>query len=255
MIYIFGRFGYLGRNLIPYLVQRGHDVVGIGRSDPMPNFCADDCVINCACAGWMPWEEPDVNRMVGSNAILPLQIATRLNGANMIHMGASVEWLKPNIPYSWTKRLASEALKRMGCAHICYVYTIFGGKDPAKFRFMDSFIEAVKTGKPYTLTEPFGTRDWVHVDRICEGIESLITNRDYNNRGYTEHHFGTGHARRFTDILKMTTEIIGHYPLNIGVERSHVYSIWSGANPAFFVDTLYEDLGRELLKQGGEKCG
>jgi len=243
MIYVFGRFGYLGRNLIPYLEKRGYEVVGVGRLDPMPNFEPQDCAINCACAGWMPWEEPDVRRMVESNAVLPLRIATQLNGANMIHMGASVEWLRPSLPYSWTKRLASEALERMKCAHICHVYTIFGGKDPAKFRFMDSFIEAVKKDKHYVLTEPFGTRDWMHVDRICEGIEALINSRDHG-----VHHFGSGKTRTFFDIYKMAQDITGKELNNVQIVRSHVYSIWRGAEPAFFNDTLFEDLKREIMK-------
>jgi nucleoside-diphosphate-sugar epimerase len=243
MIYVFGRFGYLGRNLIPYLEQRGYEVEGVGRLDAMPNFCADDCVINAACAGWMPWEEPDVNRMVESNAILPMAIAARLNGANMIHMGASVEWQRPDLTYSWTKRLATDALTRLGCAHICHVYTIFGGKDPAKFRFMDSFIEAVRTGRDYTLTEPLGTRDWMHVDRICEGIESLVTNRDHKI-----HHFGTGITRKFIDILDMARLITGDLLLNIQVANNRDGVIWGGADPPFFKDTLFEDLKREIMK-------
>lgn len=242
-IYVFGRFGYLGRNLIPYLERKGYDVAGVGRSDPMPKFSPDDCVVNAACAGWMPWDEPDVNKMLHSNAFLPLKISTKLNGANYIHMGASVEWLRPDLPYSWTKRMASEALERLKCAHICHVYTIFGGKDPAKFRFMDSFIDAVKTGKRYVLTEPFGTRDWVHVDRICEGIESLLYDRDH-----ATHHFGSGKTRTFLDIYKMAKDITGKELDNVQIVRSHVYSIWKGAQPPFFKDTLYEDLKGELCE-------
>lgn len=240
-VYVWGRFGYLGRNLIPYLEDMGYDVCGIGRKDPFPKMCAEDCAINCACAGWMPWDEPDAWDMWESNAVLPGRIARALNGANMIHMGASVEWLRPDLAYSWTKAQASETLRRMKCAHVCYVYTIFGGKDPAKFRFMDSFIDAVKAGKEYTLTEPYGTRDWMHVSRICDGIEQLI-----GNRRHAEHHFGSGKTRRFIDILKIAKDMTGKRLNNIWIENGKYSTLWLGAKPPYFTDTLEEDLRREL---------
>lgn len=240
MIYVFGRFGYLGRNLIPFLENKGWDVYGIGRKDKWPKFRPEDTVINCACAGWMPWDEPDKWDMWESNAVLPGRIAKELNGANMIHMGASVEWLKPDIPYSWTKAQASETLLKMKCAHVCYVYTIFGGKDPARFRFMDSFIEAVKTGKPYTLTEPYGTRDWMHVDRICEGIESLVNDRDHR-----QHHFGSGVTRKFIDVLKLAKEVTGKPLDNIKISKAYNCTVWQGAKPPFFKDSFVNDFTKE----------
>jgi nucleoside-diphosphate-sugar epimerase len=250
MIYVFGHKGNIGSSLVKHLGDR-YDVVGVGRSDKMPVFTRHDIIINAAVHGWHLWERTDAWTTLETNFDLPLNIALHLNGAQMIQLGASFEFLNPDVPTFKLKRRACEYLRELATLtnkniRIVYIYTSFGGTRP-QWRFLDKLIHCAVTGEIMTITTPNATRDWVHMDRICQGIESL-----FNENGFRTHHFATGRPKSMLRAVGLVEGILGRKLDNIVVEYNDEGTQWTKAGEPFFEDTFIEDVKRELEEV---RCG
>jgi len=190
MIYVIGKSGYIGRSLLEYFGEA--EAVGIGRCDPWPEFGQNDCIVNCAAYGWNPGQD-SFEECIETNILLPLQLEKARNGAGMIYFASGMQKHRPEIPYSLTKNVATRLLE--GKAHILILYTVYGGKYDPPWRFMGTFLRAVRDEKPYTITTPFTTRDFVHIDRLCKTVQTLAYDRKHRTID-----FGSGQARSLLEV-------------------------------------------------------
>ena len=221
-ICVVGGRGYIGSNLVPYLQSKGHEV---GHEFPEEI----DCIINCAQHGSKPGQD-NIRRMVGDNALLPMQILG-FKYKKLIHLSSSSEIFQPHTAYARTKSLASDYLR--GKATLCYIYTAWGGINQHEHTFMAALLKAKRTNQVFSVSTPFATRDFVHIKHICRGIEELIA------KPIGEYHFGIGKARRMIDIADLA---------KVDYTSPHSNFIqwdWKAANP-YFSDTFEEDLKGEL---------
>jgi nucleoside-diphosphate-sugar epimerase len=100
---------------------------------------------------------------------------------------------------------------------------------------MTQLLKAKKEHKMFQVETPYATRDFVHIKRICEGIEKLI------HEPIQEVHFGHGKARRMFSVAKKVMDYKYEWSGGQGDEPE-----WKAANP-YFPDTFEEDLMEELL--------
>ena len=227
MLYVIGKNGYIASNLINYLQSKGHEVEGIGRNEhPIP---WGETVINCASYGNLPTQE-NIGSMVASNFYLPQMLIRKRS--NLIHLSSSSEIFQPNTPYSRTKSLATDYLR--GKATLVYIYTAYGGINQHEHMFMTQLLKAKKEHKMFQVETPYATRDFVHIKRICEGIEKLI------HEPIQEVHFGHGKARRMFSVAKKVMDYKYEWSGGQGEQPE-----WKAANP-YFTDTFEEDLQEEL---------
>lgn len=187
--YIIGKSGYLGRSLLDYF---GKEAEGIGRSDLWPKFTDRDCIVNCTGYGWNPGQE-DVGEAIDTNINLTVSLERARNGANYVFFASGMQRERPEHLYSLTKNVACRYLE--GKAHILILYTIYGGKWDPPWRFMGTFLRAAKFGKPYVITTPHTTRDFVYIDRLCNTVADLSFDRRYRTID-----FGCGKARSLMDV-------------------------------------------------------
>jgi nucleoside-diphosphate-sugar epimerase len=238
-VYVIGKSGYIGRSLMDYLADIDLEPIGIGRSDPLPEFTKDDTIINAACAGWRPEQRDDWRDTITSNVLLPMEIERKRNGANLIHFSTGAESIPEMLSsgYVLTKRIASEMLA--GKAHIIYLYTIWGGQYEPSYRFMSSIIKAAITGEPYTVTSPFVTRDFVHIDRLTPLIGRLIGTKDYDTI-----QFGTGNARTLAQVIGTMDAIVPRLDVSMQYVGADYFPYCADV-PFLTRDTFAEDLRKE----------
>ena len=222
---IVGERGYIGSNLTRYLLSKGHEV-----SDKQTGEI--DCIINCAGYGTKPGQD-DLQNMIYTNSIFPIQMQ-KFNYKHMIHLASSSEIFQPHSYYSRTKSLATDYLR--GKATLIYIYTAYGGINQHEHMFMTQLLKAKKEHKMFQVETPYATRDFVHIKRICEGIEKLI------HEPIQEVHFGHGKARRMVDVARMVMGEKYEWP-----EGNYTQFDWKAANP-HLPDTFEEDLQEELCE-------
>ena len=233
---IIGSKGYIGSNLLTHFAN-GYDTYGIGRFDKWPEFTSKDTIINCAASGWAPGRD-NVWEAVVDNVLLVKRIMDVRNGANLIQFCSGFESARPTHPYSRTKGIASDLLR--GSAHLVYLYTVFGGHSQQMWRFIPSLLDACATGKPYTITTPYTSRDFVHIRHLFNLVERLITHRNYG-----ETQLGTGNARRLIDVYSILVGSVGKSFPNVSVNIDDKTAFdYRADNPAVD-DTFPEDLKRE----------
>jgi nucleoside-diphosphate-sugar epimerase len=238
-VYVIGKSGYIGRSLMEYLTDIDLEPIGIGRSDPLPEFTTDDTIINAACAGWRPEQRDDWRDTITSNVLLPLEIERKRNGANLIHFSTGAESIPEMLSsgYVLTKRIASEMLT--GKAHIVYLYTIWGGTHEPPYRFMASLLKAAASKEHLTVTSPFVTRDFVHIDRLMPLIGRLISTKDYRTI-----QFGTGNARTLAQVIGTLDAVVPG--LNVSMQYVGAdYFPYCADVPFLTRDTFAEDLRKE----------
>jgi nucleoside-diphosphate-sugar epimerase len=242
MIYIFGT-GHLGSSLAEYLSDAGHNLQVLGRNQWPAGFKQEDTIINCA-GNYRP--DAEVMDMVRDNVLLPVRLKTESNGANMIHISSWAEEVSPTTVYARTKGLASDYLS--GCAHVCRVCAVWGGKYESPNKFMGSFLRAIASGTPYTILYPYLQRDYIHIDTFCEGIEQLIHHKDYKLR-----YFATGKMRSFWEIYCTAEDITGmRFPNVVFADDISTPTgfPWRVDNPVF-QDTFRQDFRKEWEKING----
>ncbi len=238
MIYIVGYGGYIGKSLYEYLSEREYPVRGIGRGTPLPmGFTYRDTVINCACRGWKDGDE-DPFEIAESNIVLPMLLNKRRNGAVMIHLSSGIEEVQPRHPYAMTKGVASWMMA--GIAHVLFLYTVWGGKHVQMTRYMSSLFEACKENKPYTITTPNHTRDFVHIDTLCALIEELLNDRDYKIR-----QVGSGRAISLLTAFERLKEVTGRQFPNVRVDYTDDTEMLYRALHPCLPDTFEADLAKE----------
>lgn len=236
-----GKSGYIGRSILEYLDGNGYEVKGIGRSDTLPDaFSSDDCIINCACAGWRDGLDTagDFEEIVDSNTLLPIRLHKRRNGAAMIHLASGSERRGMDHIYPDTKRIASNYL--YGKAHVLFLFTVFGGKYAQKDRFMQSLMRACRDGTPYTIITPNHSRDFVHIDKLISVVESLLENKDYKTV-----QVGSGVPTTFWMALEHLRDITGRDLSNVKVDYSDDSVYRYCADSPYLNDTLYDDMSLE----------
>jgi nucleoside-diphosphate-sugar epimerase len=161
----------------------------------------------------------------------------RLGRAVMIHFSSGIELVLNDTVYSRTKAVASEYL--IGGAHVLYLYAVYGGPYAQPSRFLPSLMKAVKSGTPYTIVTPNHTRDFVHIDRVCGVVESLMDDKDFKTL-----QLGSGRATSFIEAA----ELVGRISCDLSMlsintdDLSRVF--YAATNPALR-DTLFEDLQAE----------
>ena len=232
MIYVIGKNGYIASNLILYLQSKGHEVMGYGREDNYFHGNDEDICINCMQYGGILGQD-DVEKMVYSNILNPIKLPY-VYRTKLIHLSSSSEIFQPHTAYARTKSLASDYLR--GKATLIYIYTAYGGINQHEHMFMTQLLKAKKEHKMFQVETPYATRDFVHIKRICEGIEKLI------HEPIQEVHFGHGKARRMVDVARMVMGEKYEWP-----EGNYTQFDWKAANP-HLPDTFEEDLQEELCE-------
>lgn len=226
MIHVIDKNGYIASNLILYLTAKGHDVMGYGRMDAKP---LGGTIINTACYGALVGQD-NVREAVSTNFDLPVELVQ--NADKLIHLSSSSEMFVPDTVYAKSKALASEYLE--GKATLVYLYTAWGGINEHDHMFMTQLLKAKRENKPFHLSTPYATRDFVHISHICRGIEQLL------DKPVTTHHFGMGRARYMQDVADL-----------VGVEYTKDLNYnkfpWRAKDP-YFSDTFESDLKEALCE-------
>ncbi len=230
MIYVIGKNGYIGSNLINYFGEKGVDVCGVGRGESFTGS-EGNVIINCAAYG-LNKGQTDIEAMTWTNAILPMRFFDS-SKCKFIQLSSSSEIVEPHTAYARTKSLASDYLR--GKATLCYIYSAWGGFNQHPRTFMAALLKAKRNNTTLNVTAPDATRDFVHIKHICEGIEELI------NKPIGDYHFGTGNARR----LGLVARLAG---VQYTFENNVAGFTWKAADPYFKEDTFEADLAEELRR-------
>lgn len=250
-IIVFGANGFVGKHLVPFLEDRGHEVFEYTRKKyPKPDFLVD-AFINCA--GEISLKE----FMFDANVLFVEQIlkaAKDHNVKKIIHIGSSSEYGKTNMPrqetmpcvptdiYSATKLAGTNLCLGYAAQYdmdvvVARPFSLYGLHDtPRKLvpRLLRSFAEQ-EPMKVYP-----GGHDWTYIDDFLEGLYCLLNAPKELTQGDVVN-FGTGKCFSNKEVVQTMEGIFNVSPQIIYEE-----------NPYYNYDTekWLADNTKALMKYG-----
>lgn len=232
-VWVCGAGGYVGSNLL----RLYGECQAVPRGEfPAPR--AYDAVINLSCYGHRPGDD-DIDTMVRVNTMYPIKLYESLpKNVVMVHACSSSERDDPGTQYAKTKSVASKFL--YGKATLAYIYTVFGGINEPNHRFMRNLIEKARHGGSMVVEQPNSMRDFIHVDRVCEGLMRLTK----ENPPLLEAHLGGGKAS-FLDVIANIAVKMSGGKLFVIIGKGRGKMLYPAPNP-YVTSDLLDDLRREI---------
>ena len=226
-----GSAGFIGTNFIN-LYKDVYDIIEIDRKTGKEVVSIDlsDCIgvkhiVHLAAVSGIQACEDDKKQAIKDNIMAVEHIKYLSMDLNIPVTFASSQAAKDGTnTYSFTKMVGEETLlSGVKSACILRLSNVYGGLNylETKTSVVSKFINAVRNEEPIFVTgDGTQTRDFIHVDDICEAIHKSIQLEEKSNMILD---IGTGVKTSIWDLAKMISpESILYYKnyVNIGVESN-----------------------------------
>jgi len=194
--------------------------------DRLVDEWAPATVLHCVSYGAYPFER-DPERIYRTNVGALVHLTDRLadRGCSaFVHAGSSSEYgtncegpaedsdCRPNSVYAASKVAAAQYLQMLGerdgfpCANL-RLSSVYGPmEDPS--RFLPTLIQAAMDGGLPPLVDPMISRDFIHVDDVCDAFEQVAS-------GLRSEHFGrsfnvgTGTCTTIAEAVEVARQVFG----------------------------------------------
>lgn len=229
-----GPRGFVGAHLATKLQSLGHQVIPLGRNDPVPTGKVD-AIVNCA------GEINDPARMFDSNVTYVwrlLEWAREARVDKVVHIGSSNEYGPTNQPrredmlgrpstiYEGTKLAATALCQGYAAAHdmdivVARPFSLYGPNDtPRKLipRLYRSYIE-----RESIEVHP-GAHDWLYIDDFTDGLVALLV----RDRAFTQGdivNFGTGVSSSNYQVVDAMVAALGGINVTYRNGPYHPYDV------------------------------
>ena len=187
IIAVTGASGHLGRVLVPYLWERGHIVVPVGRTlDP---DLEADVVIHAAAPEWR--DEKAVRKFAPFNEAVARW--AEVTGGRVINVGSWWQYAHGNsadLPYS---RLKADQSQMFGTTVI--LFSVYGWTTRQGRGFIPQLLAHARGADSLTAAsrEP---RDWLHVRDACEALRAALSAHDGIYEAGTGTHYSAAELLR-----------------------------------------------------------
>lgn len=248
-ILLTGSSGFIGKNLVTYLMSLGHEVLAIGRhalkikdleSIVTPGFTLQDlegslspyqfdAVINLAAAGVNPGDR-DVSQLLQVNAMLPsylAMIAAQKGAKGLITIGSGAEYkvvhptdsiaestpLETDRLYGTSKAaggiMALATGKNLGLP--VAVTRLFNvfGPGEAPHRLLPCLFNGLKEQKQVSLSSGSQIRDFIYVEDVCSGIVSALNSLLDGKLDPGVYNMSTGIGTSVAEFCRTTARLMG----------------------------------------------
>ena len=251
-ILLTGGNGFIGQNLIAYLISAGHEILVLGRNDVkikdvhsiiIPEFTTQrieqalsnykfDAVINLAAAGIKPGDR-DIGELLNINVLLPsslVSIAAKCGAKAFISAGSSAEYQIVTNRELITEKFPLETNKLYGTSKASggimalatginlgipvAVTRLFNvyGSGEAPHRLLPSLISDLKQNKPVNLSPGLQIRDFIYVEDVCSGITATLNALLDGSLESGAYNISTGIGTTVADFCKTTARLMDANP-------------------------------------------
>lgn len=222
-ILLTGATGFLGRNLIPKLVEADFELIVLARNansslDSLRHISTTDVnwkeevrsvkpdiVIHLASHLTSSDDEAAINKLIDANikfgidlldAIKPIKIKYFINTGTFAEYASKSILLEPAYLYAATKTAFRSIIhyyqRIIGFKSINVIpYTIYGGADSKK-KLIDIIYDSLNNDKATQMSPGNQCLDFIHIDDVVDFYLSLVKNLDSIIDDNTEIHLGTG---------------------------------------------------------------
>jgi dolichol-phosphate mannosyltransferase len=241
-VLVLGAGGFIGGNLFRQLGRRS-DVYGTWRREQSFRSHRITCdlqsnaravielvkpatIFDCvAYGGYL--NQDDVPRIYDTNVKLKVELLSwaRTYGCTYIHAGSSSEYgavldappedtlPRPNSHYAIAKHAAAGLVHFYGkhrglrCCNL-RLYAVYGAGEPEDNRLIPQLIKAAKAGSYPPLVDPNITRDFTHVDDVCEAFVAAAARLKSQYYGES-FNIGTGTATSIRELAGAVRDVFG----------------------------------------------
>lgn len=230
-ILLTGSEGYIGKNFRINNFLHGHDITYCDKkisdvNDPPFNVLDIDnlnvdCIVHLAAISGIKNCEENYDQTIEDNILTTIHL---LKFYIPIVFASSQSAKEPNNTYAFTKRVCETLIQKSGVPYsILRFANVYGGHDYLKDKtsVVANFLNAERKGEPLIVHgNGEQTRDFIHVEDVCEAIySSLNPINDIID-------IGTGKETRIIDLAKMVSNNILKKPIkNIAGVESNVADI------------------------------
>jgi len=200
--------GFIGNHLIKKLLDLKHEVVVFHHDDKIDIKDAD--YIFYLCSYGNHYHQKDFYQTVKANILDLYELLRKTKNIQykgFIHFSTSSVILPVQTPYSDTKFIAEILCKRFYKKYNKPVvsirpYSVYG-EGEAKFRFIPTIIDHLKSGKSMPLTA--GYHDWIYIEDFIEAVIKVMEN--CQNLSGKSVPIGTGKQTSNFDVLRILMEV------------------------------------------------
>jgi nucleoside-diphosphate-sugar epimerase len=243
-ILITGSTGFVGRNLVPILIENGHEILEVTRStkkskilygfqtskikitnnhEKFKNKIIDfqpDVVIHLASYLSSSDDYETMKNLIDSNIIFLSRLLDAISKVNLklfINTGTFAEYktgaknvLEPAYLYAATKTASRSFVnyysKTFNFKELTVIpYTIYGGEDSQK-KIIDYFYDSIRSKKKLDFSLGFQKLDFIHVSDIVKLFNHLIDNFDsISNKSVI--YAGTGVGTSLRDLANLIEKL------------------------------------------------
>lgn len=259
-ILVTGSAGVIGQSLVPFLRERGHDVVGFDIRNDLTQDVTDDAAVELAFGNGTRGGDFDVcihlaaqvGRITGeehphmsvrSNMIGTLNVARacELHSSFLVNFSTSEvlghnsvygepDILEQNGVYGITKLAAEGLVKHLvdtyGLRAISIrPYMIFGPHETPNGVYrsaVSNFIAAAHRGQPF-VAHAGCSRAWCFVTDFCEGLALVLDNLDQFH-GYEAFPIGTEEYRSMEECAEIVKKVVGRGEYTVQEPPKHLLS-------------------------------
>lgn len=244
-ILITGSTGFVGRHLVPQLLQNEHQVLEITRSlivsrnlfgeltekyllsddqDELRNkidVFQPDAVIHLASYITSDYDYTSMLEIVNSNILFPCRLMDALQNIKVrivINTGTFAEYstdqdsFNPAYLYGASKT-ASRFLLKYYCKLFKFKlvtvvpYTIYGGFYSSK-KVIDLIFDSLNSSNPINLSSGYQVLDFVHIEDVVKFYTTLVENNEQVPDD-SDFHIGTGVGHNLREVAELMERITG----------------------------------------------
>ena len=201
--YVTGSSGFIGKHVVKYLQDRGHEVIPVKRGlyDNVTWLPLDKefMFVHLSAYG-NHYNQTFVEEIINANINdlqFVLDLCSHRNCRKLYNISTSSIQLPKQTLYSVSKHFGELMVESCNDPRFVNVrpYSVYGPGEAAH-RFIPTVIRALRSGETIQLDED-AEHDWIFVEDFVEAMFS----------GYTQ--IGTGESKSNLDILKILQEISG----------------------------------------------
>jgi polyisoprenyl-phosphate glycosyltransferase len=215
-ILVLGAGGFIGSALFWKLRETRTDVYGTSRTPDMPRcfiftpdlaegaraiveYVKPATIFDCVTYGGY-LAETDVSRIYRTNVDLKAQLLELASEYKItyVHAGSSSEYghildapledsaLQPNSHYAVAKGASAGLISYFGkhrglkCANL-RLYAVYGPGEREENRLIPQLVKAARRGEYPPLGDPRISRDFIHVDDVCDALISAAISLEYSD--------------------------------------------------------------------------